>query len=94
MDKFNISELKPLLPYNVAFSIDVVHGRKNIAQMMIDEGASTCVMPISFWKALGSPDLVPLNTLLTTFDGRSFHPHGILPSFKIKLTRKVVSMEI
>ena len=50
-------------------------------------------MSLSYWKALGSPKLVPSNTLLTSFDRRSFHPHGILPSFKIKLTGKVVSVE-
>ena len=61
---------------------------------MINEGAPTCVMLISCWKVLGSPELVPSNTLLTTFDGRSFYPHGILPSFEIKLVGKVVSVEI
>ena len=34
------------------------------------------------------------NTLLTTFDGRSFCPHGILPAFEIKLAGKVVSVEV
>ena len=50
-------------------------------------------MSLFCWKALGSPKLVPSNTLLTAFDGRSFRPHGILP-FEIKLARKVVSVEV
>ena len=61
---------------------------------MIDEGESTCVMLISCWKALGSPELLPSNTLLISFDRRSFYPRGILPSFEIKLVGKEVSIEI
>ena len=61
---------------------------------MVDEGASTCVISMSCWKALGSPELVPSNTLLTAFNGRSFHPHGILPAFEIKLAGKAVSVEV
>ena len=38
--------------------------------------------------------MVPSNTLLTTFNGRSFHPHGILLAFEIKLVGKVVSVEV
>ena len=34
------------------------------------------------------------NTLLTTFEGRSFHPHGILLAFEIKLAGKAVSVEV
>ena len=81
MAKFHLSDVKIRLPYHVALSIDVIHGGKTIGRAVVDEGASTCVMSLSCWKALGSPELVPSNTLLTTFDGRSFHPHSILPSF-------------
>ena len=55
---------------------------------------STCVMSISCWKALGSPELVLSNTLMTAFDGRSFRLHGILPSFDIKLVGKIVSVKV
>ena len=34
------------------------------------------------------------SSLLTAFDGRSFHPHGILPAFEIKLAGKEVSIEV
>ena len=70
--------------------IDVIHGGKTIGRVVVDEGASTCVMSLSCRRALGSPKLVPSNTLLIAFDGRSFHPHGILPDFEIKLAGKVV----
>ena len=76
--KFHLSDVKICLPYHVALSIHVVHGGKTIGRAVVDEGASTCVMPLACWKSLGSPELVPSNTLLTAFDGRSFHPHGIL----------------
>ena len=65
-----------------------------IGGVVVDEGASTCVMSLSCWKSLGSLELVPSNTLLTSFDGRSFCPHGILPDFEIKLVGKVVSVEV
>ena len=51
-------------------------------------------MSLSCWKALGSLELVPSNTLLIAFNGRSFCPHGILPAFEIKLAGKAVSVEI
>ena len=94
MAKFNLFDVKIRLPYHVALSIDVIHGGKTIERAAVDEGASTCVMSLSCWKALGSPELVPSNTLLTTFDRRSFLPHGILPAFKIKLAGKAVSIEV
>ena len=81
LDKCNISKVKPRLPYHVAFSIDTIHGTKKIVLTVIDEGTSTCVMSISCWKDMGSPELVTSNTLLTSFEGRSFHTHGILPYF-------------
>ena len=90
MEKFSLSDVKMLLPYHVALLVDVVNGSKTIGGTVVDEGASTCVMSLSCWKALGSPEIVPSNTLLTTFDGRSFCLHGILPVFEIKLGGKAV----
>ena len=94
MEKFNFSDVKIHLPYHVALSIDVIHGGKTIGRAVVDEGASTCVMSLSCWKALGSLELVPSNTLLADFDETSFHPHGILPAFEIKLAGKAVSVEV
>jgi hypothetical protein len=81
------NDLKPRLPYHVAFQIVVAHPMKNftrnIFRMVVDEGASTCIMSLACWKAIGQPDLSPSPTLLTAFDGRSFRPHGIIPSFPV-----------
>ena len=46
------------------------------------------------WNYLGSLELVPSNTLLTTFNIRSFCPHGIMPSFDRELVGKMVSVEV
>ena len=94
MVKFHLFDVKICVPYHVAFSIYVIHGGNTIGRAVVDEGASTCVMSLTYWKAFGSPELVPSNTLLTAFDRRSFRLHGILPSFEIKLAGKVVSVEV
>ena len=59
MAKFNLLDVKIHLLYHVSLSIDVVHGGKTIGRSVVDEGASTCVMSLACWKALGSPELVP-----------------------------------
>ena len=92
--KLPLSDVKIRLPYHVALSINVIHGEKTIGRAIVDEGASTCIMSLSCWKALESPELVPSNTLLTAFDGRSFCPHGILPGFEIKLIGKAMFVEV
>ena len=51
-------------------------------------------MSLSCWKALGSRELVSSNTLFTSFDGRPFRPHDILPDLNIKLVGKAVSVEV
>jgi hypothetical protein len=67
--------LKPH-PYHVAFQIVVAYPTKtftqNIFRTVVDEGASTCVMSLVCWKAIGQPILSSSPTLLTTFDDHSF----------------------
>jgi hypothetical protein len=67
---------------------------QNIFHTVVDEGASTCVMSLACWKAIGQPVLSPSPTLLTAFDGHSFHPHGIVPSFPVQLGGKTVCVEV
>jgi len=62
--------------------------------MVVDEGASTCVMSLECWKAIAQPELSPYPTLLTAFDGSSFWPHGIIPSFPMQLERKKLYVEV
>jgi hypothetical protein len=86
------TNLKPHLPYHIAFQIVVSNPMKNftlnIFRIVVDEGASTCTMSLACWKAIGQPILSLSPTLLTAFDGRSFQPHGIIPSFPVQLEGK------
>jgi hypothetical protein len=92
------TDLKTHLPYHVVFQIVVAHSTKtftcNIFCTVVDEGASTCVMSLACWKAIGQLALSPSPTLLTAFDDRSFRPHGIVPSFPVQLRGKTVCVEV
>ena len=65
-----------------------------VKRTVIDKGDVACVMSLSCWKGLGSPELSKSATMLTAFDGRSFRPHGILPSLKVHLGGKTVAIEV
>jgi hypothetical protein len=60
------------LPPQLAFHIQVVVSNKNICTTVIDEGASTCVMFVSCWKAIGSPPLNESHNKLKAFNGSGF----------------------
>jgi hypothetical protein len=98
MIMLDTTNLKPRLPYHVVFQIVVAHPTKiftwNIFCTVVDEGDSTCVMSLSCWKAIGQLELSPSPTLLTVFDGRSFRPHGIIPSFPVQLGGNTVCVEV
>jgi hypothetical protein len=80
---FSITDVKPHFPIHVVFQIHVVYSKYTIKRIIIDEGATTCVISLVCWKSLDSPTLSQSPTMLTAFDGRSFHPHSILPSFLV-----------
>jgi hypothetical protein len=67
---------------------------KNIFHIVVDEGASTCIMSMSCWKSIGSPKINPSHTMLKDFDGHMFKPHGIITTFPIELGGKTVSVEV
>jgi hypothetical protein len=92
--KFNVADVKPWLPSRVAFQIHVEGMNITIKCIVINEGASTSIMSLYCWKAIGSPPLSQSMTMLTAFDGRSFRPHGILPTFLIQLGSKIVEVEV
>ena len=52
-----------------------------------------CDVP-NCWKALGSSTLSKSSNNLTSFDGHSFFPHSILPTFLVQLGRKTVDVEV
>jgi hypothetical protein len=51
------TDLKPRLPYHVAFQIVVAYPMKTFTQnifcTVVDVGALTCVMSLACWKAIG-----------------------------------------
>jgi hypothetical protein len=92
--KFDVTDVKPHLPYHVAFQIHVGYLKYTIKRNVVDEGAATCVMSLVCWKSLGSPTLSQSPTMLTAFDGRSFRPHIILPAFLIQIGGKMVEVDV
>ena len=56
-----------------------------VKRTVIDEGAAASMMSLSYWKGLSSPELSKSVTMLNASDGRSFRPHGIIPSLKVHL---------
>jgi hypothetical protein len=76
------------------FQIQVVVENKNICRTVIDEGASTCVMSVTCWKAIGSPALIESHNTLKDFDSTRFKPYGVLPSLSITLEGKAVNVEV
>jgi hypothetical protein len=92
------TDLKPRLPYHVAFQIVVTHPTKNFThnsfRTVVDEGALTCVMSLACWEAIGQPTLYPSPTLFTAFNSHYFRPHGIVPYFPVQLGGKTVCVEL
>ena len=65
-----------------------------VFQMVLDEGASTSVLSLTCWKALGSPELVTSPTTMKAFDIRGFHPHGLISALAVELGGKTVSIQV
>jgi hypothetical protein len=51
-------------------------------------------MSLACWKSLKSPTLNKSPTMLRAFNGRGFHPHGLLQSLPIQLGGKMVTVDI
>jgi hypothetical protein len=62
--------------------------------VIVDEGATTCVMSLIYWKSLGSPTPSQFPTMLTAFDDHSFHPHGILIAFPFQLDGNTTEVDV
>jgi hypothetical protein len=70
--KFDATNVRPHLPYHVAFEIHVEYTKITIKRTVIDEGDAMCMMSLTYWKSIGSPTLSQSMTMLITFDGNSF----------------------
>jgi hypothetical protein len=63
-----------------------VNDGEKIFQTMVDEGASSCIMFISYWKVTSSPNLDTSAILMKSFNENLFlHPHGIITTLPIEL---------
>jgi hypothetical protein len=51
-------------------------------------------MSLAYWKGLKSPALKKYATMLCTFDGRGFHPHGLLQSLVVQLGGKTTTIDV
>ena len=91
---FNLEYFKSRLSHHLSFQIHTNVRGKSIHHTMIDEGASTCVMALSCWRAIGFPDINQSPTTLKAFDGPGFKPYEILNSFPVELGGKIVSVNI
>ena len=94
MIKLENHGIQPRLPYYVSLLIHVECLNNTTICTVINEGIAASVMYLSCWKGLGSPELSKSVTMLTRFDGRSFRPHRILPSLKVRLGGKTVAIEV
>jgi hypothetical protein len=91
---FDLEDHVPRSPRQLAFQIQVVVSDKKICRTVIDEGASTCVMSLACWKAIGSPSFNESQNTLKAFNGSGFKPYGVLPSLPITLEGKTVQVEV
>jgi hypothetical protein len=91
---FDLEDHIQRLPPQLAFQIQVIIFDKNICRIVIDEGASMCVMSITYWKAIGSPPLTESHNMLKAFNGSSFKPYSVLLSLLVTLEGKMVNVEV
>jgi hypothetical protein len=92
--KFDVTNVKPHLPYHMAFQILLKYTKFTIKHTIIDEGAKKCEMYLTCWKSIGSPTLSQSMTMFIAFDGCSFQPHKILPTFPVQLGGKTMEVDV
>ena len=91
---FNVENYKSRLSHKLVFQIITRVVGKKVFRMVLDEGASTSMLSLSCWKALGSPELVTSPTTLTAFDARDFQPKGLILALAVELGGKTVSIQL
>ena len=91
---YDLDHSEPRLPSNLSFQVTVSIRNFVVHRCIIDEGASTCVMPTSIWQKMGSPPLQPSSTALRAYDGHSAQPQGLLTNVPVQLAGKMVLINI
>lgn len=85
---FDANKNKPHLPHYAFVQIQVNDDGLVIWWMVVNEGASMCVMSLTCWISTGSPILIQSSRMLKNFDGHTFRPHGIISSLLVELGEK------
>jgi len=91
---FDLENSTPRLPHQMAFRIPVLVKNRPCYRTVIDEGASMCIMSIQCWRSLGPPTLNQSPMILNAFDGRGFHPFGILQDLPIGVEGTIVNPDV
>jgi hypothetical protein len=91
---FDLEDHVPSLHPQLAFQIHVVVENKNICRNVIDEGASTCIMSVTCWKAIGFPILTKSHNTLNAFNSTGFKPYIVFPLLSITLEGKSINVEV
>ena len=91
---FKMDDFKKRLSHQLDFQLSTKATGKNIYCTILDEGASTSVMSLSCWRAIGSPEINRSPTTINSFDGCGFQPYGLLPALQIELRGGSVSIHV
>ena len=91
---FKLDDFKTRLSHKLSFQLSTKVIGKNICRTVLDEGASTSVMSLSCWRAIGSPEINHSPTTLNAFDGRGFQPYCLLSSLQVELGGKSISIHV
>jgi len=91
---FDLENHVPCLPHQFDFLIQVIINEKMIYKTIIDEGASTCIMFVSCWKAFIFPTLYQPPNTLESFDGHYSRPFSVLPNLSITLEGNTVNVKV
>ena len=91
---FKLDDFKMGLSHQLYFLITAKIAGKTIRRTILDEGASTSVMCLSYWRAIESLEINCSPTTLKAFDGGIFQTYVLLLAIHVELGGKSVSIHI
>jgi hypothetical protein len=94
MISFDLETHLPRLSHQLVFQIQVIVHQKTIFCTVIEEGASTCAMPLNCWKAIGSSSINQSPNTLKAFENRGFKPFGVLTALPVELEGNTIIVEV
>ena len=91
---FNLEHFKLRLSHQLTFQVNTIVCGRTVHHIVIDEGDSTFVMSLSFWRAIGSLDLNQCPSTLKAFDNHGFKHYEILNSLSMELGGKTICIDV